>query len=80
MAVQLRITVTETTNGANKIIARFDYTDDALMFAETITGRPSDPRTVQVTDRAGYINLAYENGFTVGLHPLTGNTPAPAAD
>lgn len=80
MAVQLRITVTETTDGVDKVIARFDYTDDAFMFAETITGRPSDPRTVRVTDRAGYINLVYENGFTVGLHPITGSAPAPAAD
>jgi hypothetical protein len=64
MAQRMRITVTDD-KGA--VVARFDNTDDAMVFAAASTANVFDDRELTVTDIPGYINLRYKNGNTYGL-------------
>lgn len=57
----MRITATE----GERVIARFDNTDDAMVFAEAIT-RGND-RRVSLSDRAGWVSLNYANGITTDI-------------
>jgi hypothetical protein len=53
----MRITVREQ----GEAIARFSSIDDAQEFAQAVT--TDNDRQLELTDRAGWINLTYSNGI-----------------
>lgn len=60
MSGTLRITACEFPKG--HVVARFRSTDDAMQFAAVATQEPG--RVIVLTDRAGWVNLVYRNGYT----------------
>lgn len=59
----MRITATDTLT--NRVLARFDSTDDAMVFAEAVTS--GSDRSVTLSDIAGWVMLTYRNGMTTDL-------------